>query len=135
MKIDKKLLVLICVPFIAVLLCILAYMIIPDEKNYTPDRPEFLTYVDQLGLYSQNFIEKNSYDLIKDVFHRDTVDQDPIKVSMIVKNNAVEYGIINGNKMRIGDKTDCFTLLEINKDSVTVAYHNGAKETVHVKIY
>ena len=135
MKIDRKILFLFCGPLLCVLLCVLAYMVIPDQKNFIPDRPEFLTYVDQLSNYSQSLKKEDTPKHLRDVFYHDTIDKAPITVSMIVKNGSGSYSIINGNRMERGDSADFFTLVSIDKDSVTIAYNNGAEETVHVKIY
>ena len=135
MEIDKKVLFLLGMPLVAVLMCFMIYMAIPAQTDFIPDRPEFLTYVDQLNLYSQNLQEPAAYDRIRDVFHRNGREDNPIIVSMIVKNGPGSYSIINGGKMRIGDRTDTFRLVSINKNSITVAYHNGAEETVYVNVY
>jgi len=58
-----------------------------------------------------------------------------VRVSMIVQNGPNAYSIINGKKMKPGDSADFFTLVSIDKSSVTISYNNGAEETVHVKTY
>lgn len=135
MNIDKRILFLACVPFIAIILCVAVYLAKPTETNFIPDRPEFLTYVDQLNLYSQHLQEPATYDHIRDVFHHNGLEDNPIIVSMIVKNGSGSYSIINGDKMGIGDRTTSFRLVSIDKSSITVAYNNGAEETVHVNTY
>jgi len=135
MEIDKKVIFLLGMPLVAAFTCFMVYMALPTQTNFSPDRPEFLTYVDQLNLYSQNLQEPAAYDRIRDVFHRNGREDNPIIVSMIVKNGPGSYSIINGGKMRIGDRTDTFRLVSINKNSITVAYHNGAEETVYVNVY
>ncbi|MBN2298313.1 MAG: hypothetical protein JXM72_06940 [Deltaproteobacteria bacterium] len=135
MKIDRKILFLLSTPLLCVLLCLLAYMILPDQKNFIPDRPEFLTYVDQLSTYSQSIKKGDIPYRLRDVFYRDTIEQAPVTVSMIVKHGSKGYSIINGKRMEPGDAADFFTLVSIDKTSVTIAYNNGAEETVHVKTY
>ena len=135
MEIDKKVLSLLGLPVVAGLMCFMVYMVIPTQTDFTPDKPEFLTYVDQLNLYSQNLQGSDTHVPIRDVFHRNGRKDNPIIVSMIIKNGSGSYCIVNGEKMRIGDKTNAFQLVSINKNSITVAYNNGAEETVHVNIY
>ncbi len=135
MAIDKKILFLLGMPAVAVLMCFMIHMAIPTQTDFIPDRPEFLTYVDQLNLYSQKLQEPAASDPIRDVFHRNGREDHPIIVSMIVKNGSGSYSIINGGKMSIGDRTDAFRLVSIDTDSITVAYYNGARETVYVNVY
>jgi len=135
MKIDRKTLSLLTIPLLCVFLCMLAHMTLPDQKNFIPDRPEFLTYVDQLSIYSQSVKKGDIPYTLRDVFHHETIEQSPITVSMIVKNGSKGYSIINGKRMEPGDTADLFKLVSIDKTSVIIEYNNGAKETVHVKTY
>ncbi|HHO75287.1 MAG TPA: hypothetical protein ENN05_02525 [Deltaproteobacteria bacterium] len=135
MKIDRRILYLLSIPIVSILLCFLAYIVLPDQKTFIPERPVFLAYVDQLSTYSQRTMQKDTPQSIRDVFHHESVDQTPITVSMIVKNGPRGYSIINGKRMETGDSTDFFTLLSIDNDSVKIVYNNGAEETVHVKTY
>ena len=135
MKIDRLILSLFVFPFISVLLCIAVYILIPEETIYHPAKPDFLRYADQLSLYSENIELVSGDNRIRDIFHREAIDQATPEVSMIVTNGPHSYSIIDNKKMKIGDKTDLFTLLSIDKNSVEVAYNNGTKERVHVKTY
>lgn len=135
MRIDRKIIFLLSVPPVCLLLCFIIFMVIPEQKNVAPDRPEFLNYVDQLSTYSQSIGEEKIPYRLRDVFYHDTIGKAPVIVSMIVRNGSGVYSIINGKKMEPGDRADFFTLVSIDKASVTIAYNNGAEETVHVKTY
>ncbi len=135
MGIDRKILLLFALPCIGALLGMLAYMAVPTETNFVPDRPEFLTYVDQLTLYTSHVRENDNSEPLQDVFLHNTPGEEPVTVSMIVKNGSRSYVIIDGRKMNVGDTTEAFTLMSIDRNSVTVAYQNGTRETLHVKGY
>jgi hypothetical protein len=149
MKLDKNLIRLFMLPLIALILCIAFPYVSRENKNITIEQPEFLTYIDKLSILTL----KDESDLaakdILDVFrHEWTMPMDalygnppvkalaePVKVSMIVEAGGESYCIINGKKMRLGDKTDCFQISSIGPDQVITTYKNGTRETLHVKVY
>ncbi len=149
MKLDKNLIRLFMLPLIAIILCIASPYIFRENKNITMEQPEFLTYVDKLGIFTL----KDDSDLaakdIRDVFRHEwtmpldalygnlpvKADAEPVRVSMIVEAGSQSYCIINGKKMRLGDKTQSFQISSIGPDQVITTNKNGTRETLHVKVY
>jgi len=151
--IEKRVVSLFIPPIIAIVLCTISSLVLPDCRNFSPEQPEFLAYVDQLSVFTIKGEKDIPASHIRDVFRhewtgllpnlegyaaiRNTggVNPAPILVTMIVGSGKAGYCIINGRKMRIGDKTDSFRLTSIKSHSVTVKYKNGTRETYNVKIY
>ena len=151
--IEKRVVSLFIPPIIAIVLCTISSLVLPDSRNFSPEQPEFLAYVDQLSVFTIKGEKDIPARHIRDVFRhewtgllpnlegyaaiRNTggVNPAPISVTMIVGSGRAGYCIINGRKMRIGDKTDSFRLTSIKSHSVTVKYKNGTRETYNVKIY
>jgi len=151
--IEKRVVSLFIPPIIAIVLCTISSLVLPDCRNFSPEQPEFLAYVDQLSVFTIKGEKDIPASHIRDVFRhewtgllpnlegyaaiRNTggVNPAPILVTMIVGSGRAGYCIINGRKMRIGDKTDSFRLTSIKSHSVTVKYKNGTRETYNVKIY
>jgi hypothetical protein len=152
-KIEKEIVLLFIPPIIAIVLCTISSLVLPDSRNFSLDQPEYLAYVDQLSIFTINEQKDNPLDKIKDVFRHEwtghmqgldgyagiqnTTGEKPAQpsVTMIVGSGRAGYCIINGKKMRIGDKTDSFKLTSIKSHSVTVSYKNGTRETYNVKLY
>jgi len=135
MKIDKSMITLFASPVIAIGVCIAIYVLVPQRTDFEIEQPEFLNYVDQLSLYSSHIDETRPDPYIKDVFHKHALETEPVVVSLIVKSPNRSYSIINGKKMAVGDRSCSFRLSAIHKDSITITYANGSKETFHVKPY
>ncbi|HVN71953.1 MAG TPA: hypothetical protein VMU10_08025 [Desulfomonilia bacterium] len=143
MKLDKTIVFLFIPPVIAVILCIMIPFIIRETKALTPEQPEFLTYVDQLTVFTLKGDPGSAPSGIRDVFrHEWTLPQPdplpdpvPITVSMIVEAGDNSYCIINGRKMQRGDKTAGFSVTSIGSDQVTITSNNGTREIHHVKAY
>jgi hypothetical protein len=151
--IEKRVVSLFIPPIIAIVLCTISSLVLPDCRNFSPEQPEFLAYVDQLSVFTIKGEKDIPASHIRDVFRhewtgllpnlegyaaiRNTggVNPAPILVTMIVGSGKAGYCIINGRKMRIGDKTDSFRLTSIKSHSVTVKHKNGTRETYNVKIY
>jgi hypothetical protein len=151
--IERKVVSLFIPPIIAIVLCTISSLVLPDSRNFSPEQPEFLAYVDQLSVFTVKGEKDIPASHIRDVFRHEWtgllpnldgytaimntggVNPAPISVTMIVGSGRAGYCIINGRKMRIGDKTDSFKLTSIKSHSVTVKYKNGTRETYHVKIY
>jgi len=149
MKLDKNLIRIFMLPLIALIVCIAVPYVFRENKNITLEQPEFLTYVDKLSIFTL----KDDSDLaakdIRDVFrHEWTMPLDalygnppvkakaePVRVSMIVEAGSQSYCIINGKKMRLGDKTQSFQISSIGPDQVITTNKNGTRETLHVKVY
>lgn len=144
MKVDKTLAYIFIPPLMAFTLCVISSYLIHENKNYSPPQPEFLTYVDQLGVFTLKGDDDPSSRDIKDVFRHEwtlpttnpMINQGtPIHVSMIVEGSANSYCIINGQKMYTGDKTNLFKVTSIGSDQVIITYQNGTREIHHVKVY
>jgi hypothetical protein len=151
--IERKVVSLFIPPIIAIVLCTISSLVLPDSRNFSPEQPEFLAYVDQLSVFTIKGEKEIPVNQIRDVFRhewtgvlpnldgcaaiRNTggVNPAPVSVTMIVGSGRAGYCIINGRKMRIGDKTGSFRLTSIKSHSVTVKYKNGTRETYNVKIY
>jgi hypothetical protein len=149
MKLDKNLIWVLMLPLITLILCIAAPLVFRENKNITLEQPEFLTYVDKLSIFTL----KDDSDLaakdIHDVFRHEwtlpvaalygttpvKAEAEPAKVSMIVEAGSQSYCVINGKKMRLGDKTQSFQITSIGPDQVIATYKNGTRETFHVKVY
>jgi hypothetical protein len=151
--IERRVVSLFIPPIIAIVLCTISSLVLPDSRNFSPEQPEFLAYVDQLSVFTIKGEKDIPASHIRDVFRhewtgflpnldgfaaiRNTGGVNPasMSVTMIVGSGKDGYCIINGRKMRIGDKTDSFRLTSIKSHSVTVKYKNGTRETYNVKIY
>jgi hypothetical protein len=149
MKLDKNIIWIFMLPVMALTLCIASPYVFRENKNTTLEQPEFLAYVDKLSIFTL----KDDPDLaakdIHDVFRHEwtmplaalyenpgiKAQAEPVRVSMIVEAGGESYCIINGKKMRLGDKTDRFQITSIGPDQVITTYKNGTRETHHVKVY
>ena len=149
MKLDKNLILIFMLPLIALILCIAVPYVFRENKNITLEQPEFLTYVDKLSIFTL----KDDSDLaakdIRDVFRHEwtmpldalygnppvKAEAEPVRVSMIVEAGSQSYCIINGKKMRLGDKTQSFQISSIGPEQVITTNKNGTRETLHVKVY
>ncbi|MGO9145498.1 MAG: hypothetical protein ACLQDF_03940 [Desulfomonilia bacterium] len=144
MKLDKTIVILFIPPIVAVILCVITPFLIRENKSFTPDQPEFLTYVDKLSIFTLKGDPDSSPKGIRDVFRHEWTsppinlkdpDPAPITVSMIVEAGDNSYCIINGRKMHKGDKTDIFRVTSIGPDHVIITLKNGTREIHHVKAY
>jgi hypothetical protein len=148
MKFDKTLVMIFIPPLAAVILCVISPYLIREHKNYTPEQPEFLTYVDKLGLFTLKGDPDTSPKDIRDVFRREWIlpvanplgnpggsAADPVNLTMIVEAGVDSYCIMNGREMHLGEKTDNFQITSIGSNQVCITYHNGTREIHHVKVY
>lgn len=152
MKLDPKIMALLATPFIALLACVIMSFVLPDPKPFAPARPDFLNYIDQLSVSSENYQKSTFAEGIRNVFsHEKPVDDvpaevigdtivqpiehPPVSVSMLVAGSVNSFSVINGKKMRVGERSGSFTLTAIRKNSVTVRHLDGIEETIHVKAY
>jgi hypothetical protein len=149
MKLDKNLIWLFMPPVMALILCITFPYIFRENNRVSMEQPEFLTYVDKLSIFTLKDSAGLAYEDIRDVFrHEWTLPLDylggnpsvkalavPVKVSMIVEAGSQSYCIIDGKKMRLGDKTGGFQITSIGPDQVVTTNKNGTRETHHVKVY
>ena len=145
MKFDKTLVMIFILPLAAVILCLIFPYFIREHKNYTPEQPEFLTYVDKLGVFTLKGDPDTSPKDIRDVFRHEWIlpmtdpgaqpAADPVNLTMIVDAGVDSYCIINGREMHLGDKTDNFRITSIGSNQVCITYHNGTREIHHVKVY
>lgn len=152
MKLDPKIIALFTFPIAAVFACGIMSFIVPEPKPFVLARPEFLKYIDQLGVSSGNTQETVFPESVRNVFSHETpIDEDPVEdtgyvieesvahppvsVSMIVAGNAKSFSVINGKKMKAGESSGLFTLTAIQNNSVTIRYLDGIEETIHVKAY
>jgi hypothetical protein len=154
-KIDNRIIYLVISPLIAVILCAVSPYVLPKNTSFTPEQPEFLTYVDKLSVFTIKGEQDPPANNIKDVFRHEWTGLIPnldaltairntggvkpappsVSVSMIVDEGKNSYCIINGRKMHRRDKADNFRITSIGKDFVTIIYKNGTRETHHVKVY
>ncbi len=120
-------------------------------RPYRPTQPEFLSSIDQLSLFTMEDHQDNPAGGTRDVFRHEwildsgdlspfpdpenTPVSPPVQVTMIVDSGSGAYCIINGKKMRPGDKTDSFRVTSIGKDHVILTYNNGTRENHNVKAY
>ena len=149
MKLDKNLIWIFMLPLMALILCIASPYVFRENKNISLDQPEFLTYVDKLSIFTLKDDSDLAANDIRDVFRHEwtlpldalygnppvKAEAEPVKVSMIVEAGGESYCIINGKKMRLGDKTESFRITSIGPDQVITTSKNGARETHHVKVY
>ncbi len=152
MKLDPKIAALFAAPFLALSACVIMAFALPEPKPFALSRPEFLGYIDQLGISSENDGRAAFSGSIRNVFSgeesaeeeplENTADiiaqpaaRPPVSVSMLVESGAKSFGIVNGKKMRVGESSGSFTLTAIRKNSVTVRYLDGIEETINVKAY
>ncbi len=145
MKLDKTLAMIFIPPLAAVILCVISPYLIREHKNYTPEQPEFLTYVDKLGVFTLGDDPDPPPKDIRDVFRHEWIlpmadpraqlTADPVNLTMIVEAGADSYCIINGRQMHLGDKTDNFRITSIGSNQVSITYNNGTREIHHVKVY
>jgi len=158
MKIDNRILLLIILPVSALVLCSLSSFVLPRDSGFTPEQPEFLTYVDALSVFNETSRQEQPPSGVRDIFRHEWIGMPevqalpalyssgglikPLKplpqevtVSMIVSSGNDSYCIINDKKMRLGDRADNFKVTSIQKDQVTITYQNGTRETHHVKLY
>lgn len=152
MKIDNRLLVLFA-PHAAALAAVAAVLfLMPAEAPYRVERPEILTFIDQLHSVTLTERQPEGRSGVKDVFrHEWTVwghvpgegmqargnptEKESVEVSLVVDEGPDGYCIINGKRMETGHKADGFTVESIQKDKVTIVRTNGTRETYHVKPY
>lgn len=148
MKIDGRLLVLFTFLPIAIVGCFLVTFLSTEPKPFVPERPQFLSFIDQMGVSRENIHTGSATETIRNVFiHEDPVHEEaivtverptthvPVSVSMVVDNGSKSFVMINGRKMYPGEKTVSFTLKAIHKNLIVIRYHDGIEETVHVKAY
>jgi hypothetical protein len=146
MKIDKEMVMIFLPVLTALILCAMAPYLMREDKGFTPEQPEFLAYVDKLGMITVKEDAGPAPADIKDVFRHEWTmpgfglpeqggGAAPLVVSMVVEAGEDGFCIINGRKMHIGDKTDRFRVTSIGSDSVTLLYQNGTREIRHVKVY
>jgi hypothetical protein len=149
MKLDKNLIWIFMLPVLALTLCIASPYVFRENKNISIEQPEFLTYVDKLSIFTLKADPDLAANDIRDVFrHEWTLPlaalygnppviavAEPVKVSMIVEAGGESYCIVNGKKMRLGDKTEGFLITSIGPDQVITTNKNGTRETHHVKVY
>ena len=141
MKFDKTLAIIFIPPLAAVILCVISPYLIREHKNYTPEQPEFLTYVDKLGVFTLSGDPDTSAKDIRDVFRHEWIlpavdpPADPVNLTMIVEAGADSYCIINGRQMHLGDRTGNFRITSIGSNQVCITYNNGTREIHHVKAY
>ncbi|HPI91580.1 MAG TPA: hypothetical protein PLT09_00905 [Deltaproteobacteria bacterium] len=151
MRIDVKLAVLFIFPIMACIFCFASAFLLPNTARYSPAHPEFLSTIDQLSLFTMEGSEDVPAGGIRDVFrHEWTLSSSnltpypdtqalpisqPPRVTMIMEGGLGSFCIINGKKMYLGDRTDTFRVTALGKDSVTITYQNGTRETHHVKAY
>ena len=149
MNLDRNIIWLFMLPVMTLILCMAFPYVFRENKTISLEQPEFLTYVDKLSIFTL----KDDSDLaakdIRDVFrHEWTLPLadlfgnlpvkavvEPVRVSMIVEAGGESYCIINGKKMRPGDRTQSFQITSIGPDKVITTYKNGTRETHHVKVY
>jgi hypothetical protein len=160
MKPGTRTFILFMFPILAVFICAAVAFSLPPVRPYAPERPQFLDYIERLGVTSLGVTDSGASDKIRNVFtHVDekakdpgTVQADPpaaakqappvkeaayrpVWVSMIVDDGANSFSVINGQKMRIGERAENFTLTAIRKGSVTLRHTDGIEETIHVKAF
>lgn len=159
MKIDNRILLLVILPAAALILCSLSSFVLPKDSGFTPEQPEFLTYVDALSVFNETGRQEQPPSGVRDIFRHEWIGlpemqalpalyssgglmnsplplpQQEATVSMIVSAGSDSYCIINDKKMGLGDKSEKFKVTSIQKDQVTITYQNGTRETHHVKPY
>ena len=156
MKMDGRLLVLFTFLPIAVIGCTLVTFLTAEPKPFVPERPQFLSFIDQMGVSQENIRTGDTAENIRNVFpHAETVHggpvhevpittterpaahntHDPVSVSMVVDNGSKSFVMINGRKMYPGESSGSFTLKAIHKNLIVIRYNDGVEETVHVKAY
>jgi len=153
-KVDRKVVALFVSPIIAVAVCTISSLVLPGTRNFHSEQPEFLAYVDQLSLFTIKDENGPVMDEVRDVFRHEWIEPvlpapmnetvvhntggvlpEPVTVSMIVGADRDAYCVINGRKMRPGDKTEKFKLSSIGSNSVSITRTNGTRETLNVKAY
>ncbi|MGC9323978.1 MAG: hypothetical protein ACP5G0_04430 [Desulfomonilia bacterium] len=132
---QKRILILFASPLIAILLCVSSSLVLTDDRNVTLEQPEFLSYVDQLSLFTVEKEHSPELVHIRDVFIKSAPEPRNISVNLIVESNSGTYCIINGEKLRVGQSGDGFELSSIDRHSVTLTFPDGSKETINVKVY
>ncbi len=148
MKIDRTLIELFIPALIAMILCMAYPFVVPENRTYTFEQPEFLTYVDKLSIFTMQDDSALAHKDIKDVFrhewtlpmaamymNQETPAAEKVKISMIVDAGSQSFCVINGRRMRVHDKTDLFEITSIGQNQVTIMFKNGTRETHHVKVY
>lgn len=151
MKVDRTIVMLFIPPVAGLVICLLAATVLPSSRPYTPEHPEFLTTIDQLSLFTLKGSADPEVKGIRDVFRHEwtmpvlpgihgitsPADAVPasIQVSMIVEAGEYSYCIVNGKKMRLGDRTDRFRVTSIGDSQVVITLKNGTREILHVKAY
>lgn len=167
MKPGARIALLFIFPVIAVAVCAAVMFSAPVKKPYTPERPQFLDYVERLGVTDASQRASMASEPIRNVFaYDDSGEEDqaepeaaapataeppadredqpedslasyePVWVSMIVDGGgSSSFSVINGRKMRIGDRAGAFTLTAIRKGSVTIRHTDGTEEIIHVKAF
>ncbi len=68
MKLDPKIIALFTFPIAAVFACGIMSFIVPEPKPFVLARPEFLKYIDQLGVSSGNTQETVFPESVRNVF-------------------------------------------------------------------
>lgn len=151
---DRKVVALFVSPIIAVAVCTISSLVLPGTRDFHSEQPEFLAYVDQLSLFTIRDENDPVVNEARDVFRHEWTEPalkkpltetvvhntggvlpEPVSVSMIVGAGREAYCVINGRKMKPGDKTEKFKLSSIRSNSVSITYTNGTRETLNVKAY
>ncbi|HOS96407.1 MAG TPA: hypothetical protein PLR71_13330 [Deltaproteobacteria bacterium] len=150
MKVDTKLIILVLIPVAGIFLCMASSLLVRGPVPYSPSQPEFLGVVDQLSLFTLTGDEGTGAANMRDVFrHEWTATSLPAipdtehtaqvrpapRVTMVVDAGRDSFCIVNGKKMRVGESAGDFRVVAIGKDQVTITYHNGTRETHHVKAF
>lgn len=151
MNFDRKVPLLFTPPVLAAVACLAFSLALPDDVTYRPAQPEFLTSIDRLSLFTMADDRDDPAGNMRDVFRHEWMvapkdpsppaepegkrDTPPVKVTMIVDSGDESFCIVNGRKMRTGDRADGFSVTSIGKDHVIITHKNGTRENHHVKAY
>jgi hypothetical protein len=165
MKPGSRTLILFAFPVVAVIAMAAVSFSIHAPKPFAQPRPQFLDYIERLGVSTEKPHESVASERIRNVFSFDPpekkddaaamaqptpmpapvdpqatpdpkpAEHDPVWVSMIVDDGSDSFTVINGQKMRIGERSGSFTLTAVRKGSVTIRHNDGIEETIHVKAF
>ncbi|HNY64362.1 MAG TPA: hypothetical protein PKM41_02920 [Deltaproteobacteria bacterium] len=152
-----RIVVLFVFPIVALMACATITFSLPEPKPYVPERPQFLNAIDGLDVSSGGPGDSISTGHIRNVFVCDGVEaetvpeepapaepapqagkpvsRDPVSVTMVVDGPNGGFGVVNGKKMHVGERSGEFTLTAIRNNSITIRYTDGIEETIHVKAY
>ncbi len=130
---DRRIITLFVFPIIALLACMAAALLIPEDKPFIPDQHALLEYVNELRLSAEASLAPADSVPIRDVFLRPLGQRGTVTISLVVQASSGAYAIVNGQRLGPGERTDDFCLAAISGDAVTLTYNDGSKETFHVK--